>query len=240
MSDSPAVRPASTVVLLRDSDAGLETLLLRRNKALAFAGGFWVFPGGSLDEEDMAAGDGDEERAARIAAAREAMEECGQQPLPEDMVLLSHWTTPETEKRRFSTWIYVAPLQADEQVVIDGGEIHDHRWLTVEQALAEHYAGELRILPPTMVTLSRLSGYRTVAQVLKEEKDTPVPRVLPILLAHGDTIVALYEGDAGYEAADPALPGPRHRAIMEDGRWRYVYQNVADDIVPLVPQEEGA
>ena len=36
---SPAhPRPASTVVLLRDSAAGPETLLLRRNKALAFAG----------------------------------------------------------------------------------------------------------------------------------------------------------------------------------------------------------
>ena len=68
MSDKPAIRPASTVVLLRDGSEGLETLLLKRNKALAFAGGFWVFPGGSLDPEDMAAGDGDEETAARVAA----------------------------------------------------------------------------------------------------------------------------------------------------------------------------
>lgn len=239
MSDTAAVRPASTVVLLRDSPAGLETLLLRRNKALAFAGGFWVFPGGSLDKADMVAGEGDEEQAARIAAAREAMEECGQRPLPEDMVLLSHWTTPESEPRRFSTWIYVAPLQADEQVVIDGGEIHDHRWVSVAQALTEHYAGELRILPPTMVTLSRLSGYATVAEVLAAEKDAPVPRVLPVITAHDDTIVALYHGDAGYEAVDPALPGARHRAIMEEGRWRYVYENVPAEIVPLVPQEES-
>ncbi|PLW67294.1 NUDIX hydrolase [Pseudohalioglobus lutimaris] len=240
MSDSSTVRPASTVVLLRDSDAGLETLLLRRNKALAFAGGFWVFPGGSLDEADMAAGEGDEERAARVAAAREAMEECGQRPRPEDMVLLSHWTTPETEKRRFSTWIYAAPLEANEKVVIDGGEIHDHRWLPLEQALAEHYAGELRILPPTMVTLSRLSVYRTVAQLLKAEKDSPVPRVLPVITGYEDTIVSLYHGDAGYETVDPALPGARHRAILEDGRWRYVYENVPDDIAPLVPQEADA
>ena len=113
MPDTVAIRPASTVVLLRDGQEGLETLLLKRNKALAFAGGFWVFPGGSLDPEDMAAGEGNEEAAARFAAAREAMEECGQQPRPDDMVLLSHWTTPEAETRRFSTWIYAAPLHLE-------------------------------------------------------------------------------------------------------------------------------
>lgn len=238
MSETPEIRPASTVVLLRDADAGLETLLLRRNKSLAFAGGFWVFPGGSLDAEDLAAANDDEEQAARIAAAREAMEECGQQPQPEDMVLLSHWTTPETEKRRFSTWIYAAPLQAEEEVVIDGGEIHDHRWLGVRQALDEHYAGELRILPPTMVTLSRLASYNTVAEVLEMERDSPVPRVLPVITKHEDTIVALYHGDAGYEAVDPALPGPRHRATMVDGGWHYLCEDVDDDIVPLVPTGE--
>ena len=136
MSDATEIRPASTVVLLRNGSQGLETLLLKHNKALAFAGGFWVFPGGKLDPQDMTAGGGDEEAAARIAAAREAMEECGQQPQPEDMILLSHWTTPEAESRRFSTWIYAAPLRADEQVVIDGGEIHDSRWLSVHDALA--------------------------------------------------------------------------------------------------------
>ena len=103
MSSSPAIRPASTVVLLRDGDAGIETLLLKRNKALNFAGGFWVFPGGSLDPEDLEQASGDEEQASRLAACREAREECGQCPHPEDMILLSHWTTPEAEKKRFST-----------------------------------------------------------------------------------------------------------------------------------------
>jgi hypothetical protein len=36
MPDIPGARPASTVVLLRDSHSGLETLLLKRNKALFF------------------------------------------------------------------------------------------------------------------------------------------------------------------------------------------------------------
>jgi 8-oxo-dGTP pyrophosphatase MutT (NUDIX family) len=43
----PQLRLAATAVLLRDTDQGLETLLLRRNAKLAFAAGAWVFPGGA-------------------------------------------------------------------------------------------------------------------------------------------------------------------------------------------------
>ena len=235
MPDSVAIRPASTVVLMRDGKEGLETLLLKRNKALAFAGGFWVFPGGSLDPEDMAAGEGDEEAAARVAAAREAMEECGQQPRPEDMVLLSHWTTPEAETRRFSTWIYAAPLHLEEQVVIDGCEIHDSRWVSVQQALTEHRKGKLAILPPTWMTLVTLSQYATVNEAIDSERSTPVPQVLPVLAGFDGELVALYRGDAGYDAADPAIPGARHRAILRDGVWSYRYQGVDPEFQPLMP-----
>jgi 8-oxo-dGTP pyrophosphatase MutT (NUDIX family) len=235
MPDTVAIRPASTVVLLRDGQEGLETLLLKRNKALAFAGGFWVFPGGSLDPEDMAAGEGNEEAAARFAAAREAMEECGQQPRPDDMVLLSHWTTPEAETRRFSTWIYAAPLHLEEQVVIDGGEIHDSRWVTVEQALSEHRLGELAILPPTWITLVTLCRYDTVKEAIDGERITPVPQVLPVLARFDGQLVALYRGDAGYDSADPSLPGARHRALLIDGVWSYYYQDVDPEFQALMP-----
>jgi len=45
-------RDASTVVLLREAPGGPEAYLLRRVKGMAFAGGFHVFPGGSVDLDD--------------------------------------------------------------------------------------------------------------------------------------------------------------------------------------------
>jgi len=49
---SPAVpRDAATVILLRQA-AGVEAFLLRRTRALEFAPGACVFPGGSVDERD--------------------------------------------------------------------------------------------------------------------------------------------------------------------------------------------
>lgn len=47
--------PAATVVLLRESGPRLEVLLTRRSARLSFMGDLWVFPGGRLDEADLAA-----------------------------------------------------------------------------------------------------------------------------------------------------------------------------------------
>jgi 8-oxo-dGTP pyrophosphatase MutT (NUDIX family) len=229
-------RPASTVVLLRETVQGLETLLLKRNKALLFAGGYWVFPGGALDPEDLAAAGGDEARASRIAAAREAREESGLCPAPQDMVLVSHWTTPVAEPRRFSTWIYAAPVTGVEEVVIDGGEIHDHLWIGIQEALARHQRGELAILPPTLVTLLGLGSYDSLAQLLAEERRSEVPRVLPVFARDEGKVTVMFRGDAGYDKAAPAAPGARHRAVLEGKRWVYTYREVDPAFPPLVRQ----
>src|SRR4051812_50090819 len=71
---TPAI-PAATVILLRDTADGIETLMLRRNSKIAF-GGMWVFPGGRVEESDDS-GDGDEIATARRAAGREAGGEGG-------------------------------------------------------------------------------------------------------------------------------------------------------------------
>ena len=240
MTNVPELRPASTVVLLRDRPVGLETLLLRRNKALIFAGGAWVFPGGSLDPEDLAAAGNDLQQASKRAAAREAQEEAGLAPRLEDMVLLSHWTTPVGEPRRFSTWIYAAPVGADGDVVIDGSEIHDHRWLPVRQAIAEHEAGHLDMLPPTYFTLLRLGAYDSVNQMVTVERHTAVPEVFPIFAKSGNHVMVMFRGDAGYEGADGDAPGPRHRAVLRGKHWQYEYVDVDHRYPPLVPHNEGA
>lgn len=75
--------PAATVVVMRDrTDGPPELLMLERARAMAFAGGALVFPGGRLDPADHALaqlqpGDDIDDRAARIAAVRETLEEAG-------------------------------------------------------------------------------------------------------------------------------------------------------------------
>tara|TARA_R110000772_G_scaffold141114_4_gene250447 strand:- start:84842 stop:85579 length:738 start_codon:yes stop_codon:yes gene_type:complete len=227
-------RPASTVALLRDGPDGLETLLLKRNKALLFAGGYWVFPGGALEAGDLQQAAGDEERATRIAAAREAEEEAGLRPSPEDMVLISHWTTPVVEPKRFSTWIYAAPVAADAEARIDGSEIHAARWVAVAQAVREHDAGELGVLPPTYITLCDLARYASVEELLRIERSRPPQSVFPRFCHADGQVFVMFRGDAGYESGDGSCPGARHRAVLEDKRWRYVYEDVAAEYPCLI------
>jgi 8-oxo-dGTP pyrophosphatase MutT (NUDIX family) len=85
MTDMPPVTPAipaATLVVFRDVAGGApELLLVERAKAMAFAGGALVFPGGRVDPGDHALaamlGRDDDETAARIAAIRETIEEAG-------------------------------------------------------------------------------------------------------------------------------------------------------------------
>lgn len=81
MSEPEAI-PAATLIVMRETAGGPpELLIVERAKAMSFAGGALVFPGGRVDPGDhvlAATLDGDpDERAARIAAVRETIEEAG-------------------------------------------------------------------------------------------------------------------------------------------------------------------
>lgn len=53
MTSSPTTpRDAATVILLREGTSGPEVFLQRRVRAMAFAGGMTVFPGGGVDRRD--------------------------------------------------------------------------------------------------------------------------------------------------------------------------------------------
>ena len=217
--DKPAV-PAATVILLRDTEEGLATLMLRRNSKLAFAGGMWVFPGGRVDPEDRLGSDQHEVTVARRAAAREAREESGLEVEPESMLTFSHWTPPPISPKRFSTWFFAAATDA-EAVTIDDGEIKAHAWMRPADALHRRDAGEIELAPPTWVTLHELSAWSDVRTALRAI-GARTPERFTTRIARGDErIMALWHGDAGYGDGDVDRAGPRHRLCMGPSPWRY-------------------
>jgi 8-oxo-dGTP pyrophosphatase MutT (NUDIX family) len=221
--------PAATVILVRDSPAGgeaahagdrhLEVLLVHRDGRGPF-GGMWVFPGGRVDPGDLGVDDGDEGiGAARRAAVREAQEEAGLLIPEGSLVPFSHWTPPPQSPRRFATWFFIAeaPVGA---VTVDGGEIHDHRWISPLDALAERDAGRIELAPPTWTTLARLSGYPDVEAALQlSGASGPEVFVTRIEVVAG-VPMALYEGDVGYLDGKADSAGPHHRLVMAE-RWSY-------------------
>ncbi|HEY5154300.1 MAG TPA: NUDIX domain-containing protein [Acidimicrobiales bacterium] len=217
--------PAATVVLLRDSPRGLETLMLRRNADLAFAGGMWVWPGGRIDPDDYPTGQPDEDPAvlqasARRAAVREAREEADLEVDPESLVWFSHWTPPPITPKRFATWFFAAPAPAG-TVHIDGGEIHGHAWMTPSEAMARRNALEIALSPPTWITLEHLAEFDRADEALQVLAQRPPEWFATRFATVEGGAVALYDGDAGYEDENPDRPGGRHRLWMVGDTWRY-------------------
>jgi 8-oxo-dGTP pyrophosphatase MutT (NUDIX family) len=142
-----APRAAASVVMLRDSAAGVEVLLLKRHTASSVLGGAHVFPGGKLDpadtELDMTAHlDQDvqmlhaalrepelsPQQAAglHVAALREAFEECG--------LLLAHGASDrlaELAALRVTQGLSFNRLLADLSLRLDTGNLVPwSRWIT--------------------------------------------------------------------------------------------------------------
>jgi 8-oxo-dGTP pyrophosphatase MutT (NUDIX family) len=214
---------AATVVLARDRPNGLEVLMLKRDSRGAF-GGMWVFPGGRVDREDLTIeGEGDVLGAARRAAVREAREEAGLELDPDGLVPIAHWTPPAEAPRRFNTWFFLAPAPSGADVLVDGHEIHDHGWLRPADALAQRDQGLIELAPPTWVTLWKLASAVTVEDAMTQARASTPRRFETHMTSQDDHLVALLEGDAGYEDRDPTRPGPRHRLIMLPDGWRFEY-----------------
>jgi 8-oxo-dGTP pyrophosphatase MutT (NUDIX family) len=95
MSTIQPIRPAATVIMVRDGAAGAEIFMVRRTSEAAFGGGMYVFPGGRVDGDDhlhlydelrvgpteaqaaQRAALGAEWRGFWIAGIRESFEEAG-------------------------------------------------------------------------------------------------------------------------------------------------------------------
>jgi 8-oxo-dGTP pyrophosphatase MutT (NUDIX family) len=212
--------PAATVVLLRDGDAGIEVLMLKKNSKITF-GGMWVFPGGKIDAEDYPV-TGDVDAAARTAAARETQEEAGLSVSAEAFVQIAHWTPPPGPQKRFATWFFAAQISDDQNIVIDDGEIKAHAWIRPQDALAKHAAGEIDLVPPTWISLYHLSRYNPALEVLKhfQECGYKTYRTRVVKAVSGDR-VAMWHGDSGYESWDADVDGERHRLVMAKTGFRF-------------------
>ena len=237
MQTAPALpRPAATLLLLRDAAEGLEVLMVRRAREMDFAAGALVFPGGRVEEGDalLAAGD-DALGAHRIAAIREAWEECGillarpgaphvhlanafgthllregVTPDASGLVHFAHWITPEHSPKRFDTHFFLAATPQGQEAVHDGQEAVEAVWARPCTTLAEAAAGRRRLVFATRLNLTRLADYPNVSSALEQAAASRVVTVTPSPVpdGQGGTLLRI-PLEAGYGGdLFPALDAP--------------------------------
>jgi 8-oxo-dGTP pyrophosphatase MutT (NUDIX family) len=181
MSEPMPIRPAATVVLLRDGADGIEVWLQQRATTLAFAAGMYAFPGGRVDDDEdfssvahdvsgeatvWADSDLDVVRAHLAGAVRETWEESGVHLEPTVLVPWTRWVTPPGDTRRFDARFYLAKCPKDQSPRPLTGEVASGRWFVVRAAVDAFAAGDLPMWPPTISTLTSLTTFDDVASAL--------------------------------------------------------------------------
>lgn len=105
----------------------------------------------------------------------------------------AHWTTPVFEPRRYDTRFFVAALPKGQRAKDVGGEADRAGWVSARLAAQQFHAGQLAMLPPTILTLEELGRLSDVGSALTATRR--VSRAMPWL--------ALEAGDGSAHAPAP-------------------------------------
>ncbi len=186
------IRPAVSVLMLRDGGEGLEVFVQHRVSTMDFAAGVVVFPGGRVDPIDATtaptitvpdpqvhtsawsrstiAEDAEGWRVLLATAVREVEEETGAILDPSGLLPWANWVTPLGRPKRFDTYFYT--IAATELVGAhhQTTEAHTSEWRSVTGILADEGAGRLKLMRPTFVLLRELSEFSTVAEAVAADR----------------------------------------------------------------------
>jgi glyoxylase-like metal-dependent hydrolase (beta-lactamase superfamily II)/8-oxo-dGTP pyrophosphatase MutT (NUDIX family) len=213
---------AASVILVRDTPAGLETYLLHRHARMPFAASMVVFPGGRVDPTDGGGGSD----PMRGCAVRETLEETGVRLREDDLVPWAHWITPEIEPRRYDTYFFVAALPAAEVASDISGETDSAEWGAPYAALAAAERGDISLMPPTMSILLELADVDSVAALMAAAKDRVIKPVLPRLVRTGDSWAYAYprrfaddDSDNGSWIRSILAPNPGPMTLDGTNTW---------------------
>ncbi|MGH3727888.1 MAG: NUDIX hydrolase [Micromonosporaceae bacterium] len=98
----------------------------------------------------------------------------------------ARWITPVFEPRRYDACFFLAALPEAQRTRDVGGEAASVAWVRPSEAVARQAAGEMAMLPPTVVTLAGLSDVATVADALHAAADRDLAPITPRIVFTDD------------------------------------------------------
>jgi 8-oxo-dGTP pyrophosphatase MutT (NUDIX family) len=202
--DPVTPRPSATVLLLREADPW-ELLLVHRPGGADFAPGAYVFPGGTVHEDDRVWEDEIRGAAVRevfeevgILLARgasnahcvkvremleagssfnRALRELGLEPSLDELVIFARWITPAKLRRRYDTRFFLARMPEGQAVHPQEGEVTDWLWISPADALE---SPDITLVYATRAILESVAGVRDLAQLFgRAERLGEIPVVEP-------------------------------------------------------------
>jgi 8-oxo-dGTP pyrophosphatase MutT (NUDIX family) len=219
MSVPPPVL-ATSVLVVRDAVAKIEVLMARRKAEMRFLGGFWVFPGGSMDPSDD---------SLQAAAARELFEETGLRISQHDgalntdrIVPWARWITPSAANRRYDTHFFLTLLPSGQEARCDDSEIGEVRWIRPQDWAFGELVQQFPIAPPTQLILRELAAEiaarGSAQELLDAARSRRIRPVMPKLHpSHPSAVVFPWDAEYAQLAGESLLWDAE--AIAERADW---------------------
>ena len=108
------------------------------------------------------------------------------------LLLWSHWITPEGEPRRYDTRFFVAIAPPEQEATHDELELTAGVWGTPASFLAEHAAGEIRMILPTVASLRSIELFADTAGLMTAAAAKgPIRPTAPVIATEADGSVTI-------------------------------------------------
>jgi 8-oxo-dGTP pyrophosphatase MutT (NUDIX family) len=142
---------------------------------------------------------------------------------PDLLIPYSHWITPETEPRRFDTRFFLAQLPEGQVAIHDRMELTESCWMTTASALADHEAGRIVLMPPTLKTIEELHAFSRVEPLFAAARSQRIYTIFPEAFRTADSFGVRLPHDSEYTLdafKQPPRPGETSRIVMQDRIWK--------------------
>lgn len=116
----------------------------------------------------------------------------------------SHWLTPATLPKRYSTRFFLAQLPEGQSARHCGGELTDSRWATAHDMLEAGRAGDLDLHFPTIKTLESIARHKSLEALLEWARscvEWGVTSMVPAIITRDGAKEIVLPGDKDYPGA---------------------------------------
>jgi len=135
----------------------------------------------------------------------------------------AHWITPEIERKRFSTRFFLAVHPRGQLPFHDTIEMTKSLWISPAEALEQHRAGKILLMPPTLKTVEELNEFESVERLFAAAASRRLLPILPEAFRFEGGFGVKLPHDPEYSIEAYRVP-PRSeepsRIVMREGLWR--------------------
>jgi 8-oxo-dGTP pyrophosphatase MutT (NUDIX family) len=116
----------------------------------------------------------------------------------------SHWVTPRSLEKRYSTRFFVAAMPEGQVATHCGTELIDSRWSTARAMLEAGRAGDVHLHFPTVKTLETIARHKTFEALMRwaaECVGSGVTTMMPAIIERDGRPEVVLPGDRDYPGA---------------------------------------